>query len=179
MNLPNKLTLIRICLVPVFIACFYLPTPYWNLIATALFIIAYLTDVFDGHYARKHNLITNFGKLMDPIADKLLSCSAFIMLTAFHMLSPIVTIVIIGREFIVSGFRLIAAGAGNVIAASWLGKIKTVTQCVTVVVVLLDNPVFGMIGIPFDQIMIWVTTTFTIWSGIDYVVKNRHGIDFS
>lgn len=132
MNLPNKLTLTRIALVPFFIACFYMSTPYKNLIAAVVFTFAYLTDVFDGQIARKHNLITNFGKLMDPIADKLLTCSAFIMLVSFGMLSPIAAIIVISREFIISGFRLVAAGSGNVIAASWLGKTKTVSQFVAI-----------------------------------------------
>lgn len=178
MNLPNKLTLLRMAMVPVFILCFYLPFLYWNVIATVIFIAAYLTDLYDGYYARKHNLVTNFGKLMDPIADKLLSCSAFIMLTAIGRISPIAVVLIIGRELTVSGFRLVAAGAGNVIAASWLGKVKTITQCVTIVVLLLNNPLFGIIGVPFDQIMVVVTVVFTVWSGVDYIVKNRQTIDF-
>ena len=178
MNLPNKLTLTRIALVPFFIACFYMSTPYKNLIAAVVFTLAYLTDVFDGQIARKHNLITNFGKLMDPIADKLLTCSAFIMLVSFGMLSPIAAIIVISREFIISGFRLVAAGSGNVIAASWLGKTKTVSQFVAINLLLIW-PYTGLLNFPLDSIVLWISVFFTAWSGVDYIVKNRASVNFS
>jgi CDP-diacylglycerol--glycerol-3-phosphate 3-phosphatidyltransferase len=177
-NLPNKLTLTRIALVPFFIACFYMSTPYKNLIAAVVFTLAYLTDVFDGQIARKHNLITNFGKLMDPIADKLLTCSAFIMLVSFGMLSPIAAIIVISREFIISGFRLVAAGSGNVIAASWLGKTKTVSQFVAIDLLLIW-PYTGILSFPLDSIVLWISVFFTAWSGADYIVKNRASVNFS
>ena len=173
MNLPNKLTILRIVLVPFFIACFYLPLSCWSYIAGAVFILAYLTDIFDGRYARKHNLVSDFGKLMDPIADKLLTSSAVIMLVSCGMFSPIVGVIIIAREFLISGIRLVAAGKGNVIAASKLGKVKTVTQCVAIALVLLKNPVFSLIPFPMDTVMVYVSAVFTVWSGAEYVIKNK------
>lgn len=178
MNLPNKLTILRMLLVPVFIACFYFPVSYANIAAAVVFTLAYITDILDGRIARKYHLVTNFGKLMDPMADKLLTCSAFVMLVAAGMLSPIVTIIIIGREFLISGFRLVAAGSGNVIAASWLGKTKTISQCVAVVMMLVW-PSLGLPGFRLDIIVLWVSVAFTVWSGVDYIVKNRASVDFT
>ena len=142
MNLANKLTMLRIVLVVPFLACFYLPWQSRMWIAAGIFLVAAVTDIIDGRYARKHGLVTNFGKLMDPIADKLLVCSAFIMLTAFDKLCPFATILFIAREFAVSGFRLVAAADGVVLAASKIGKAKTTLQCIAVVCLLLDNPIF-------------------------------------
>ena len=186
MNLPNKLTLLRICMTPVFIACFYIPDRSWSLFAALLFLIAYVTDIFDGQYARKHNIVTNFGKLMDPIADKLLTAAAFVMLVDAGLLSPIPTIIVLAREFIISGFRLVAVESGNVIAASWLGKIKTVSQCVAVLLVLLADYFSGLLCIGSVDVLhliaqgiIWISVIFTIWSGVDYIVKNRKSVDFN
>lgn len=178
MNLPNKLTILRILLVPVFIACFYFSTPYAQLIAAVVFSLAYVTDIMDGRIARKRNIITNFGKLMDPIADKLLTCSAFVMLVSFGLISPIAAIIVIAREFLISGFRLVAAGSGNVIAASWLGKMKTISQCVAIVLVLVW-PALGLMNFRLDLIVLWISVLFTIWSGADYIVKNRASVNFS
>lgn len=175
MNLPNKLTILRILLVPVFIACFYFST---QLIAAAVFSLAYVTDILDGQIARKRNIITNFGKLMDPIADKLLTCSAFVMLVSFGMLSPIAAIIVISREFLISGFRLIAAGSGNVIAASWLGKTKTISQCAAIVMILVW-PALGLMSFRLDLIVLWLSVLFTIWSGADYIIRNRASVNFS
>lgn len=177
MNLPNKLTLIRIAMVPLFVGCFYLSTPHANTIAAIVFGIAYLTDLADGMIARKRNLVTDFGKLMDPIADKLLSCSALIMLSSLNMLSPIATVIIISREFVISALRQLSAGKGVVIAANWIGKAKTLTQCIGVILILLGNPGFNKLNFPFDQIIIWVSVVLSIWSGIDYTVKNIQTID--
>jgi CDP-diacylglycerol--glycerol-3-phosphate 3-phosphatidyltransferase len=178
MNLPNKLTILRILLVPVFIACFYIPASYKDLIAAAIFSLAYVTDILDGSIARKRNIITNFGKLMDPIADKLLTCSAFVMLVSFGMLSPIAAIIVIGREFLISGFRLVAAGSGNVIAASWLGKTKTISQCAAIVLILVW-PSLGLMSFRLDLIVLWLSVLFTIWSGADYIIRNRASVNFS
>ncbi len=178
MNLPNKLTLLRILLIPVFILCFYIPVPSSNIIAAAIFLLAYLTDIFDGMLARKYNSITNFGKLMDPIADKLLSSSAFIMLVYQGMLSPIAVIIILAREFLISGFRLVSAGKGNIIAASWLGKTKTISQCVAVLLLLLW-PEIRFVKFPLDQVVLWVSVLFTILSGVDYIVKNYTKMDLT
>ena len=150
MNLPNKLTLFRVILIPFFV--FFLLAPYFegygNYIAVAVFIVASITDFLDGKIARKYNLVTNFGKFMDPLADKLLVSSALICLVALNKIPAWVVIVIIAREFIISGFRLVAADNGVVIAASYWGKFKTAFQMVTVIVLILNIPgeVFAVIG---------------------------------
>lgn len=177
MNLPNKLTLLRILLIPVFIAFFYLPIDHRLAFAAGIFLLAYLTDILDGALARKRNQITNFGKLMDPVADKLLTCSAFIMLVAEGFLSPIAAIIVVGREFLISGFRLIAIDAGNVIAASWLGKLKTITQCIAVVL-LLVWPMLNLPAFRLDTIVLWISVAITVWSGVDYILKNRGHVNF-
>jgi CDP-diacylglycerol--glycerol-3-phosphate 3-phosphatidyltransferase len=181
MNLANKLTMLRIYLIPFFLATFYVENYFkaWNYLAAFIFIAAYMTDIFDGNYARSHNLVTTFGKFMDPIADKMLTGSAVIMLVGRGMLSPVIAIVFIGREFIISGFRLIAAGKGTVIAANWLGKVKTVTQCVAIVIILLENPIFGPLGIRMDYIAIGIALIFTVWSAFDYIYKNRKMISLN
>ena len=150
MNLPNKLTLFRVVLIPFFV--FFLLAPYFegygNYIAVAIFIVASLTDMLDGKIARKYNLVTNFGKFMDPLADKLLVCSAMICLISTGQLPAWIVIIIISREFIISGFRLIASDNGVVIAASYWGKFKTTFQMLMVIVLIIDipNPVFDVIG---------------------------------
>lgn len=172
MNLANRLTLIRIAAIPVFIVCFYIPSVYRYLIAATVFILAYITDIFDGRYARKHNLVTDFGKLMDPIADKLLTSSALVFLTAENMVSPICTFIIIAREFIISAMRLIALEKGKVIAASGLGKIKTVSQCVAISAVLISPSILPWITVPTAVILTWAAAGLTLWSGLDYIIKN-------
>lgn len=178
MNLPNRLTLLRMCLVPVFVACFYLDAvlPWWNILAAAVFVIASVTDLIDGWYARKHALVTDFGKLLDPMADKLLFCSAFIMLVGTGDIEPLFVIVFVGREFIISAFRLIAAENGTVIAAGRLGKLKSLFQCISVVLILLKNPLFGLIGIPMDRITLCIALVLTVWSLVDYFIKNRKAV---
>lgn len=180
LNLPNKLTLLRILLVPVFVACctFQSWLSWWNILATVVFIIAALTDLVDGYIARSQNLVTTFGKLMDPIADKLLFCAAFIMLTWLHDLSPVLCFLFIGREFVISGFRLVAATSGSVIAASKIGKAKTATQGVAIASMLLGNPIFRNWGIPFDDIMMYIAVVLTVWSAVDYIWKNRKAVSW-
>ena len=179
MNLPNKLTVLRMLLVPVFVICFYIvSSPFTYIVAAGVYVLAYLTDILDGHIARKHNLVTSFGKLMDPMADKLLTCSAFIMLSSSALVSPIAVIVIVARELFISGFRLVAVESGNVIAASWLGKIKTISQCVAVVAALVW-PYLWWPHFPLDEIIVWISVGLTLWSGIDYVIKNWGSIKFS
>ncbi len=178
MNLPNKLTILRIILVPVFVACFYLPVAGAMYIAAAVFVIAYFTDMLDGHIARKYNLITDFGKLMDPMADKLLTAAAMIMLTAYGLCSPVATFLTIGRELVISAFRLVSAMQGVVIAAGKIGKLKTLTQFIGIVLILLGNPVFNRIGVPFDQIVIWISVVLAVWSCVDYIVKNLKALKF-
>lgn len=173
MNLPNKLTLFRVILIPFFV--FFLLVPYFpgygNYIAVAIFIIASLTDFLDGRIARKYHLVTNFGKFMDPLADKLLVCSALICLISLDKIPSWVVIVIIAREFIISGFRLIASDNGVVIAASYWGKFKTASQMLMVIVLILDLPgkAFSVIG----TILIYISLALTVISLIDYIVKNK------
>ena len=175
MNLPNRLTILRMCLVPVFVACFYLDRflPWWNILAAVIFVFASITDLIDGWYAHKYEMVTDFGKLLDPMADKLLTCSAFIMLVGIGAIEPLFVIIFVGREFVISAFRLIAVEKGVVIAAAKLGKYKTLSQCIAIVLVLLDNPVFGLIGVPMDRIMLYIALVLTVWSMIDYLYKNR------
>ena len=172
MNLPNKLTILRTLMIPVFL--FFLLTDcagdYSKWIAVVVFILASLTDVLDGHVARKYNLVTNFGKFMDPLADKLLVCSAMIALVGMHRLSSIVAIIIIAREFIISGFRLIAADNGVVIAASYWGKFKTTFQMIMIILLILDlnYPFSGVV----NMVVTYIALILTVVSLIDYIVKN-------
>ena len=171
MNTPNKLTVARMILVP-FLVVFLLTgwggeANRW--ICLAIFVAASVTDWFDGHLARKYNLITNFGKFMDPLADKLLVCSAMICMIELDKLPAWVVIIIIGREFIISGFRLIAAENGIVIAANYWGKFKTVSQMFMLILLIADlGGAFNMIA----QVLIWVSLVLTIVSLIDYIAKN-------
>ena len=173
MNLPNKLTLFRVVLIPFFV--FFLLAPYFegygNYIAVAIFIVASITDFLDGKIARKYNLVTNFGKFMDPLADKLLVCSALICLIQQELLTAWVVIIIIAREFIISGFRLVASDNGVVIAASYWGKFKTAFQLLTVIVLILNipNKVFTILG----TVLIYVSLALTVISLIDYIAKNK------
>ena len=169
MNLPNKLTIFRVILIPVFIIALMsgiIPEPVNRYVGVVIFCVASFTDYLDGHIARKYNLVTNFGKFMDPLADKLLVSSALICMIELGFLPAWIVIIIISREFIITGFRLIAAEGGLVIAASWWGKIKTVTQMLMIILVLLG--VGGIIG----NILIILATVFTVISGVDYIVKN-------
>ena len=173
MNLPNKLTLFRVILIPFFV--FFLLAPYFegygNYIAVAIFIVASITDFLDGKIARKYHLVTNFGKFMDPLADKLLVSSALICLVALNKIPAWIVIVIIAREFIISGFRLVAADNGVVIAASYWGKFKTAFQMVTVIVLILNitGEVFAGIG----TVLIYISLVLTVISLIDYIAKNK------
>ena len=173
MNLPNKLTLFRIILIPFFL--FFLLIDYCGnagkFIALGIFAVASLTDMLDGKIARKYNLITNFGKFMDPIADKLLVSSAFIAFVQMNLLPAWIVIIFIAREFIISGFRLVASDAGIVLAASWWGKFKTAFQMIMclLLIINLDYPVLNVI----EQIFIYASLALSIISLIDYLVKNR------
>ena len=173
MNLPNKLTLLRIILVPVFIVV--LMTGHYY-ISAVIFVVASLTDMLDGKIARKYDLVTDFGKLMDPLADKLLVMSALICLVQLGDIPGWMAIVILGREFAITGLRTVAASSGVVIAAGWTGKIKTVLQMIAVVLILLRNWPFVYLGIPMDQIVLWAAVVMTIVSGAEYIIKNRHVI---
>lgn len=173
MNTPNKLTIARIIMIPFFVAflMYDITESADKWIALAIFVIASLTDTLDGYLARKYHLVTNFGKFMDPLADKLLVCSALICFTATGQLPAWITIIIIAREFIISGFRLIAADNGIVIAASYWGKFKTVSQMIMIILMImnLDNQVFqGAI-----TLFVVIAVALTIISLIDYIVKNK------
>ncbi len=177
MNLPNKLTLVRIIAAPLFVACFYTGWPAANYIAAGIFILAFITDIFDGAIARKHNIVTNFGKMADPIADKLLVVAALLMLVDRAMLHPVIAIVIIARELIISGLRTMTAAKGNVMAANILGKLKTISQVIAISLLLLGNPVFGLLGVPMDAIFVWIALVMTVWSGVDYLRHNFGALD--
>lgn len=144
-----------------------------HLIGGLIFIFASVTDWLDGYIARKYSLVTNMGKFLDPLADKLLVSAAFIILVELGTAPSWIVIVIISREFAVTGLRLILAGGGEVVAANQLGKIKTVTQILAIVSLLLNNIYFESIGIPFGTIVLYVALLFTVWSGVDYFYKNR------
>lgn len=172
MNLPNKLTVLRVLLIPFFLVFLMVDAiPYGKWIALVLFVIASLTDTFDGAIARKRNLVTNFGKFMDPLADKLLVCSAMIALIELEKIPSWVVIIIIAREFIISGFRLVASDNGVVIAASWWGKIKTIIQMTMVIVLICDFR--GQVFYVIEQILIYVSLALTVISLMDYIIKNR------
>jgi len=171
MNLANKLTLLRVFMIPVFLLVLYLvPGSIGSYIATTIFVLASLTDWLDGYIARKYDMTTDFGKFMDPLADKLLVTAALIYFVEVNRLSAVIVIIIVSREFIISGFRLMAALNKKVIAASVWGKIKTSVTMVMIIVLLLniDHPVIEFT----EVILIFLATFFTIISAIDYIVKN-------
>ncbi len=170
MNLPNKLTIFRVLLIPFFVVLLLVDiTPYDNWIALAVFIVASLTDLLDGKIARKYNLVTNFGKFMDPLADKLLVCSALICLVEMERIAAWMVIVIIAREFIISGFRLVASDNGVVIAASYWGKFKTTFQMVMICLLIADLEALS----PVTLIVTWAAVILTVVSLADYLLKNR------
>lgn len=172
MNLPNKLTVLRMIAVPFFIACYMMN---YNLWALVIFILASLTDMLDGKIARKYNLVTNFGKIMDPLADKILVYSAFCMMVENKTVPGWMLIVILAREFIVAGMRTVAASEGIVVAAGMSGKIKTVAQMIAV-------PLLLMLGVFPDSIILyylaygflWASLVMTVVSGTEYIWKNKN-----
>ena len=172
MNLPNKLTVLRVCMIPFFVVMLLLnggENQTYRYIAAAIFIVASLTDMLDGKIARKYNLVTNFGKFMDPLADKLLVCSALICLVDFKQLPAWMVIVIISREFIISGFRLVASDNGIVIAASYWGKFKTTFQMISVILLIVRIPALTVL----TQICVWTALVLTVISLVDYIAKNH------
>lgn len=171
MNLPNKLTMARVILIPFFV--FFLLAPYFpeygKYIATVIFIVASLTDLLDGKIARRYNLVTNFGKFMDPLADKLLVCSALICLIELQRIPSWMVVVIMAREFTISGFRLVAADNGVVIAASYFGKFKTTFQMIAVCLLIADIEALQMV----TMVIVWIAVILTVVSLVDYLVKNK------
>lgn len=185
LNLPNKITLSRIILIPIFMIFMLVDFNFGktvflgaemnveHLIGGWIFIIASLTDWLDGYIARKNNLVTNMGKFLDPLADKLLVSAALIILVELGAAPSWIVIVIISREFAVTGLRLILAGGGEVVAANQLGKIKTTAQILAIIFLLMNDLFFAAMGIPFGMIMLYIALIFTVWSGADYFYKNR------
>ena len=170
MNLPNKLTIARVIMIPLFLICLYLNIGCGKYIAVGIFILASLTDLLDGKIARKYNLVTNFGKFMDPLADKLLVCSALIAFVELGYLPAWIVIIIISREFIISGFRLIAADKGVVIAANYWGKFKTTFQMIMTILLILqlDYPYADTV----EWIFVYIALALTVISLVDYIYKN-------
>ena len=169
MTTANKLTLARVALIPVFLVILYLDFPYARCAAFGVFVVACLTDFVDGYIARHYNQVTNFGKFMDPLADKLLVCSALICFTGMGELPAWITIVIIAREFIISGFRLIASDNGRVIAASYWGKFKTTFQMVMICLMIANIEALSVL----TTIVMWVALVLTVVSLVDYLMKNK------
>ncbi|MBZ5202387.1 CDP-diacylglycerol--glycerol-3-phosphate 3-phosphatidyltransferase [Planomicrobium chinense] len=188
MNIPNRITISRILLIPVFMivmlvdfnwgnmTLFGADMPVSHFIGGLIFIFASLTDWVDGYYARKYNLVTTFGKFLDPLADKLLVSAALIILVELGFAASWIVILIISREFAVTGLRLVLAGEGEVVAAGSLGKIKTTAQILAISALLLHNTIFTLVNIPFGEIMLYIALIFTVWSGWDYFYANRRGL---
>lgn len=188
MNIPNQITISRILLIPVFMVImlagfdwgtmtlFGASMPVTHFVGGLIFIFASLTDWVDGYYARKYNLVTTFGKFLDPLADKLLVSAALIILVELGFAASWIVIIIISREFAVTGLRLVLAGEGEVVAAGNLGKIKTTAQILAISALLLHNTIFTLIGLPFGDIMLYIALIFTVWSGWDYFYANRRAL---
>ena len=190
MNLPNKLTLVRLVLVPVIIITYLFPYTYLGIymptfeilsahltlkdvLVFVIFAVASFTDFLDGYIARRDNLVTTFGKFVDPIADKLIVNTALLLLASSGRISILIPIIMIARDTIVDAVRLVAIQNNKVIAASMLGKAKTVTQMIGIILVMLNNIVFGYLNIPMDQIVMFVATIISLVSGFEYFIKNK------
>lgn len=173
MNTPNKLTLLRVIMIPVFMVV-YMYFNVYPIISAAIFALAFLTDMLDGYLARKNNQVSNFGKIMDPLADKVLVAAAMVLLTASGIINPWVTVLVLAREFAVSGIRIAAAAEGNVVAASVWGKIKTIWQFVAITLALIFNE-----QNLFIDILMWINLALTVLSGADYIIKNRKYISLN
>ncbi|MBO0418798.1 CDP-diacylglycerol--glycerol-3-phosphate 3-phosphatidyltransferase [Vagococcus fluvialis] len=186
MNLPNQLTVLRILMIPIFMIVALVPLNWGSLdmmgvnlevtqlVAAIIFAVASITDWLDGKIARKHNLVTNFGKFADPLADKMLVMTAFIVLVEQGKAAAWIVAIIVCRELAVTGLRLLLVEDGEVMAAAWPGKIKTATQMVAIILLLINNVPFAAMNFPLDQIMLYTCLIFTIYSGVDYFAKNKH-----
>ncbi|ADG82291.1 CDP-diacylglycerol/glycerol-3-phosphate 3-phosphatidyltransferase [Thermincola ferriacetica] len=176
MNLANRLTLARIILVPVFLLILSIKVKYGQYIAAGVFILAASTDGLDGYIARKRNQVTRLGKFMDPLADKLMVSAALISLVELRMISAWVAFIIIAREFAVTGLRAVVAADGVVISASWLGKIKTVSQIIAIVFLFIHDFPFNLLklNVSIGRLAMGVAVFFTVWSGLDYFRRARH-----
>jgi CDP-diacylglycerol--glycerol-3-phosphate 3-phosphatidyltransferase len=183
-NLPNKLTVLRILMIPIFILVIVLPLDWGTLtvgnadlavtqlVGAVIFAVASITDWLDGKIARSRGLVTNFGKFADPLADKMLVMTAFIMLVDQGKAPGWVIAIIVCRELAVTGLRLLLVEHGEVMAAAWPGKVKTATQMLAIILLLINNIPFNLMGLPLDQIMLYACLVFTIYSGVDYFAKN-------
>lgn len=196
MNLPNKLTLLRVVMIPAFLAVLLLvPYPWGPLIGAAVYAVASATDAIDGHLARKNNQVTDFGKFLDPLADKMLVITALVLLQHLELIHPVITVIIIARELMVTSIRLVAAsGAGKVIAAGFWGKAKTVTQMIATLLLMVEPVLLGNweynLGLPLltgstpqttavlGTVFIFVATLLTVFSGAEYLVQNWKYVDY-
>ncbi|MDO4618204.1 MAG: CDP-diacylglycerol--glycerol-3-phosphate 3-phosphatidyltransferase [Clostridia bacterium] len=179
MNTANKITLLRVVLVPIFMALFMIENnTACTIAALVVFILAAISDAVDGYIARNYNQITNFGKFVDPLADKMLTTAAYVILLHYGRMDVWALMIVLAREFMVSGVRLVAAADGKVIAASTWGKLKTISQMVGIIAaILLMLPIFSEeASIMVTAILIWISVVFAVISGVDYIVKNRHVI---
>ena len=186
MNLPNQLTVLRILMIPIFMIVALVPLNWGSLdiigvnlevtqlVAAIIFAVASITDWLDGKIARKHNLVTNFGKFADPLADKMLVMTAFIVLVEQGKAAAWIVAIIVCRVLAVTGLRLLLVEDGEVMAAAWPGKIQTATQMVAIILLLINNVPFAAMNFPLDQIMLYTCLIFTIYSGVDYFAKNKH-----
>ncbi|MBQ7935510.1 MAG: CDP-diacylglycerol--glycerol-3-phosphate 3-phosphatidyltransferase [Clostridia bacterium] len=195
MNTPNKLTLLRVLMIPLFIIVFLaVPAPWGAFVGAAIYGIASATDAIDGHLARKNNQVTDFGKFLDPLADKMLVITALVLLQHMDLIHPVITIIIIARELMVTSIRLVAASSGKVIAAGWWGKAKTVTQMIATLLLMVEPALLGKLeygwSIPFltgsspettavfGSALMLVATLLTLISGSEYLVKNWKYLDY-
>ncbi|MBQ8893728.1 MAG: CDP-diacylglycerol--glycerol-3-phosphate 3-phosphatidyltransferase [Clostridia bacterium] len=195
MNLPNKLTLLRVIMIPAFlIVLLAVPYPVGPLVAAAIYAVASATDAIDGNLARKYNQVTDFGKFLDPLADKMLVITALVLLQHLGLIHPVITVIIIARELMVTSIRLVAASGGKVIAAGWSGKAKTVTQMIATLLLMVEPVLLGGIeygwNIPLltgstpqttavvGTVMIYIATLLTVVSGAEYLIKNWKYVDY-
>lgn len=178
MNIANKITTIRMFMIPIFVAAILI-LGLESTIPGIIFIVAALTDFVDGYLARSLNLITNFGKFMDPLADKLLSTTALIMLIQLEKIAAWIVVIIVAREFIITGFRVLAASNNVTIAASIWGKFKTTTQFIAIILLLFKDTLLANIAFPLDMIFVYLSLILTIISAVDYIVKNKNVLDLN
>lgn len=171
MNLPNKLTIARMCMVPLFMIALLVNTPASRLVAAVIFALASLTDMLDGQIARKYNMVTNFGKLMDPLADKVLTAAAMICLVELGDLAAWIAVVIIFREYLITGLRSVAASENIVVAANIWGKVKTVCQMIALMLLMVKPQMIALCGVNIGLWLMYVAVALTIYSGLDYVLK--------
>lgn len=173
MTLANKVTFLRVVLIPVYVLLMYLTYPYADFVAAGFFLLLSLTDMLDGYLARSRHEVSTLGKFLDPIADKILVMAAFLILTEQGKMSAVFALIFLSRELIISGFRQVAASEKIIIAASGIAKIKTFSQMTAVVLLSINNFPFSYLSVPMDQIVLWFSALMTVWSGVDYILKNR------